>query len=77
MQRDEYLYFQRCKIENRALSEAQWLIDNPSTSIRKLAEEFCMSKSQVHRDLHELRFINDDLFIQVKNILRSHRNSRF
>ena len=77
MQREEYLYFQRCKIEERILQEAQWMVDNPKTSIRKLAEEFCMSKSQVHRDLHELRHIDDDLYIHVKNILRSHRKSRF
>jgi putative DeoR family transcriptional regulator (stage III sporulation protein D) len=77
MRRDEYLYFLHCKIEDRILSEAQWIIDNPRTSIRQLAGEFCMSKSQVHRDLHELRFIDDDLYIQVKIILRSHNKSRF
>lgn len=77
MQRDIYLYFLQEKIEERIIQEAQWMIDNPRTSIRQLAREFSMSKSQVHRDLHALRHINDDMYVQVKNILRTHCKSRF
>lgn len=57
----------------RCKQEAQWLIDNPKDSIRKVAKEFCISKSQLHRDLHELRNINDDLYVQCRNILRRHK----
>ncbi len=62
----------RWEIEERCKQEAEWLIDNPNDSIRKLAREFDISKSQLHRDLHELRHIDDDLYVQCMNILRRH-----
>lgn len=76
MDRWEYNYFKRCEIEQRCKQEAQWLLDNPKTSIRGIAKEFLVSKSQVHRDLHELRNIDDDLYVQCVNILRRRRNGR-
>lgn len=75
MERWAYEYFRRQAIEDRCKQEAQWLIDNPKDSIRKVAREFCISKSQLHRDLHELRNIDDDLYVQCRNILRRHRRS--
>lgn len=53
----------------RCKTLGEWLVDNPGDSIRKMAREFMMSKSQVHRDLHYLRFIDDDLYCQVMKIL--------
>ena len=64
MDRWAYEYFRRQAIEDRCKQEAQWLIDNPKDSIRK---------SQLHRDLHELRNIDDDLYVQCRNILRRHK----
>lgn len=75
MERWAYEYFRRQAIEDRCKQEAQWLIDNPKDSIRKVAREFCISKSQLHRDLHDLRNIDDDLYVQYRNILRRHRRS--
>ena len=75
MERWAYEYFMRQAIEDRCKQEAQWLIDNPKDSIRKVVREFCISKSQLHRDLHELRNIDDDLYVQCRNILRRHRRS--
>lgn len=75
MERWAYEYFKRCEIEERCKQEAEWLLDNPKTSIRGLAKEFMISKSQVHRDLHELKHIDDDLYVQVKHILRRHRRN--
>lgn len=46
MERWAYEYFRRQAIEDRCKQEAQWLIDNPKDSIRKMAKEFCISKSQ-------------------------------
>lgn len=63
MERWAYEYFRRQAIEDRCKQEAQWLIDNPKDSIRKMAKEFCISKSQLHRDLH----------VQCRNILRRHK----
>lgn len=55
----KYNWEKEIQIEDRCKQEAQWLIDNPKDSIRKVAREFCISKSQLHRDLHELRNIDD------------------
>ena len=63
MERWAYEYFRRQAIEDRCKQEAQWLIDNPKDSIRKVAREFCISK------------IDDDLYVQCRNILRRHRRS--
>lgn len=63
----------REEIERRCKMLGEYLLDNPQYSIRKLAYEHCMSKSQVHRDLHELRFIDDDLYCQVMRILKRRR----
>lgn len=64
-------------IEKRCVALGIHLIDNPKTSIRKLGEEFGVSKSQVHRDLHKLRNLNDFLYIQCMNILKRHKKGRF
>lgn len=77
MIREEYLFLQSFRIEDRILKEAEWLLDNPKDSIRKMAREFCISKSQLHRDLHELKHLDDDKYIQCMNILKKHRRSRF
>lgn len=76
MERWAYEYFRRCEIEERCKQEAEWLLAHPKDSVRKIAREFCISKSQVHRDLHELKHIDDDLYVQCRNILRRHRRSR-
>lgn len=77
MDRWDYEYFRRCEIEERCKQEAEWLLDHPKDSVRKMAREFGISKSQIHRDLHELRNIDDDLYIQCRNILRRHKRSRW
>lgn len=59
-------------IEKRCVEIGLYLIDHKSLTVRKLAEEFCISKSQVHRDLHRLRNLNDDLYIQCMTILKRH-----
>lgn len=73
----EIAELRRMEIEERCKKEAEWLLDNPKDSIRKVAREFGVSKSQLHRDLSELKHIDDDLFVQCMRILRSHRRSRW
>lgn len=78
MDRWVYDYLREREIEERCRSEAEWLLDHPKDSIRKIAREFCVSKSQLHRDLHKLKYIDDDLYVQCRNILRRHRkNGRY
>lgn len=57
MNREEYLIIKSFEIEDRSKKLAEWLINNPKYSIRKLSKEFNISKSQVHRDLHNLKYI--------------------
>ena len=64
-----------------SLSERQKLIKEIArymivcnTSIRETAQEYDISKTTLHRWIYkELRFIDDDLFIQVKNKLKTRR----
>ena len=71
--KEELAEIKRAEIEDRCKREAEYLLNHPNSSIRKVAREFGVSKSQLHRDLHELKHIDDDLYIQCKNILRRHR----
>lgn len=73
LSKDQIQELKREEIEKRCVMLGQYLLDYPKMSIRQIAREHCMSKSQVHRDLHELRFIDDDLYVQCKNILRRRR----
>ena len=68
-----YKYLKNLEIEERCKAEAEWLLDHPKDSIRNIAKEFGIGKSQLHRDLHNLRDIDDDLYTQCMNILRRHR----
>ena len=61
------------KRQTEAISIADWLIDHGS-SIRKLAEEFCMPKSTVHRRLTvDLRDVDYDRWKQCQSILKFHK----
>ena len=61
------------KRQTEAISIADWLIDHGS-SIRKLAEEFCMTKSTVHRRLTvDLRDVDYDRWKQCQSILKFHK----
>lgn len=45
-----------------------------NTSIREAAQEYDIPKTTLHRWIYkELRFIDDELFMQVKNKLKSRR----
>ena len=63
-------------IIKRVLDEANYMLDSKET-IRHIATIFNVSKSTVHKDLHErLRDINFDLFEQVDSILKYHIDIR-
>lgn len=73
MSRYEREYFKRLEIDDRCKKEAQWLIDHPKDTIRRIAKEFCIGKSQVHRDLHYMKYIDDDIYVQCMKILSGRR----
>lgn len=63
-------------IQNRVLDEADYIIKTENT-IRQIAQIFKVSKSTVHKDLHErLLNIDRDRYNKVVKILEYHTNIR-
>ena len=63
-------------ISNRVLEEANYIIKTRKT-VREIAKVFKMSKSTIHKDLHErLREVNIDLYNEVSEILKYHTDIR-
>lgn len=63
-------------IMKRVLDEADYILKTKQT-IREIANIFNVSKSTVHKDLHErLRDINFQLFEQIDSILKYHIDVR-
>ena len=63
-------------IEYRALEIAQYIIDNNAT-VRSAAKVFNVSKSTVHKDVHErLEKINRDLYRRCRNVLEKNKAER-
>ena len=63
-------------IEERAMELARYIIENNST-VRATAKIFNVSKSTVHKDVHErLTKINPLLYEQAKTILEHNKAER-
>lgn len=63
-------------IVKRVLNEANYIIDTKKT-VREIARVFNVSKSTVHKDLHERLFdINKNLYLEVEKILKYHTDVR-
>ena len=63
-------------ISRRVIDEAKYMIETKNT-IRDIAKVFKVSKSTVHKDLHErLSEINEKLYLEVDNILKYHIDIR-
>lgn len=63
-------------IIRRVLDEADYMLNTKET-IREIANIFKVSKSTVHKDLHErLKEINYELFEQIDSILKYHIDVR-
>lgn len=63
-------------IEKRAVELAEYIIEH-NTTVRKTAKEFNISKSTVHKDVHErLRRINPDLYRESQAILEQNKAER-
>lgn len=58
------------KKEQLQIEIAQYLIDHPSLSIKKIAYEFMLSPTTIRRYLKNVQYIDDELYIQCKNILK-------
>lgn len=63
-------------ISNRVIKEANYIIVTNDT-VRDIAKIFKVSKSTVHKDLHDrLKEVNIDLYNKVDSILKYHTNIR-
>lgn len=63
-------------ILKRVRNEAIYIIETSKT-VREIARDFNVSKSTVHKDLHErLYFIDEDLYNSVDKILKYHTDVR-
>jgi putative DeoR family transcriptional regulator (stage III sporulation protein D) len=63
-------------IQKRAVDVARYIIKN-ETTIRRAADEFGVSKSTVHRDIHKyLKDIDLELYEEVYKIIDLNRNER-
>lgn len=63
-------------IQKRIVDEAKYLLETGQT-VRELATYFKVSKSTVHKDLHErLPLINKELYKEVDKIMKYHLNIR-
>ncbi len=63
-------------ITNRVINEANYMLETNKT-IREIAKVFNVSKSTVHKDLHErLLYIDNDLFNKINEILKYHIDIR-
>ncbi len=64
------------KINERVIKEALYMIDTKET-LRKIAKEFKVSKSTVHKDLNErLPKIDINLSNKIEIILKEHLETR-
>ena len=63
-------------IENRCVSLAKYIVRTGAT-VRQAAGEFGMSKSSVHKDMHDrLRQIHPGLYAEVRDVLEYHHAVR-
>lgn len=63
-------------INERVIKEADFIIKTGYT-IREVAKQFNVSKSTVHKDLHErLKKIDNQKYLEVDKILKYHLNIR-
>lgn len=63
-------------INERILEEAKYILETGKT-VRELACHFKVSKSTVHKDLHErLENVDKNLYIEVDKILKYHTDIR-
>ena len=63
-------------IEQRAIEAAQYIIENNAT-VRRTAKIFNISKSTVHKDVHErLKRINPALYKEAQKVLEVNKAER-
>ena len=55
---------------------AQYMVDH-RCSVRTISKEFDVPKTTMHKYLaHNLKYIDDDLYIQCRNIMKNNKKNR-
>lgn len=71
----EYNRMKRKEVRvQRKIDIGNYLLDHRDYGVRKIAKEFMLGKSTVHQDLHDLKYIDDDLYVQCMNVLKRHKS---
>lgn len=66
----------RDSVEERAVLLGKYIVDTGAT-VRVCAKKYGVSKSTVHKDVSDrLRFLDEDLYMQVKKILEFNKSER-
>lgn len=66
----------RIEIIRRVIDEAYYILETEKT-IREIASVQQISKSTVHKDLHErLKYIDEEIYTHVDKILQNHIDVR-
>ncbi len=72
--------FNSLKDKQVYLLDAVEFMLNEKTSLRRVAREYCLAKSTLHRFItYDLKYISDDAYIQSKSLLKRNyieRNNR-
>ena len=64
------------RIEKRVIEEANYIINTKET-VREISKVFNVSKSTVHKDLHDrLKYINIDIYNKIESIFYYHKKTR-
>lgn len=64
------------EIIKRVIDEAYYILETEKT-IREIANNQNVSKSTVHKDLHErLKYIDNEIFLNVDKIFKKHLDIR-
>ena len=63
-------------VEERAVVLGRYIVDTGAT-VRVCAKKYGISKSTVHKDVStRLKFLDEDLYIQVKKVLELNKSER-
>lgn len=66
----------RQEIQERCIMLARHILETGDT-VRGAAQKFGLSKSSVHKDVHErLRHVHPGLFLEVQKVMRFHHQVR-
>ena len=72
---EEFMLY-RIRLSESIIDYANYMIDN-HCSLRRLCKDFLVPYTTMHKYLtEELKYIDDDLFIQCRNIMKNNKRNQ-